>query len=210
MDVCRNRPLDAAERAADEPALAAFVASLRAPPTRDEPVEPVLAHRLLMGVATDAFIVARVRAAYAGAATAPSAGYVYVFADAAEPGLLKIGRTTKWPFERLAEWRSELGLDRRSRAALDGAVQYTDDDGGPPRASARLTLLFAYPCADQVLAEAVVFALLYCERLVLRVNRRTQRELLENFAITDLAALKLLIAAVTRHVTYAVRGPAAR
>jgi hypothetical protein len=209
---CRNRVLSAAERAADAPALAALVAELRAPPlTEREPVPPDRAARLLLGLELDPFLVASIVRTYARTFEGDGPGYVYVFADAAEADarVLKIGRTRNAPDERLSQWRAELGLDRRRRRALDGARVYVADADGVESTTPRLTQLFAYPSAAAALAEAVVHTVLYCERVRGRVNRRRQRELVEYFrAGADLAALKLLVQAVTRHVTYVVQARA--
>lgn len=149
------------------------------------PTAPALAYQILFAEIPDPWIVGRVQALYTERATSYprprlKTGWIYVFRDNRNnPGEIKLGLTRqKSPDHRLRQWRRELG----------------DTDG------TALSMLFAVPTLDPVLAEAVLHALLWCNQLTGRINRLTDRQLVEYFFIQDVASLRYLCRAVARHI----------
>jgi len=179
---CANTPLEA-DWAMQ--ALVELEAELSRPPLAlVEPARPLVAYTILFGEVPNIGIQRRVRAAYAAVSRRPhrraERGYVYAFRDVrdGDSAIVKIGSTIHVR-RRISEWRKSLGA--------------RDDE---------LALLFSSSTEDVRLAEQLVHNLLYCQWLPKRVRVDTGAPLLEYFAVENLDALRLLIAAVTRHVTW--------
>jgi hypothetical protein len=108
-----------------------------------------------------------------------AAGWIYIFHDIADPpDVLKIGRTTALPEQRLAEWEKELA----------------------PEPGRSLTLLSAYRTVANRLAERVLQELFTCEHIEKRVNPVTGRRLTEFYQIDNLMTTKLIVREVLRSV----------
>ena len=179
---CVNEPLRA-DWAGD--ALVELARELALPPRPGvEPVRPLVAYTILFGRVPNIGIQRRVRAAYSYVSRRPrrrvERGYVYAFRDVrdGDSAIVKIGSTIHVR-RRIAEWRASLGA--------------RDDE---------LALLFTKKSDDVRLAEQLVHTVLYCEWLPKRVRADTGAALLEYFRVENLDALRLLLAAVTRHVTW--------
>lgn len=150
------------------------------------PTQPAAAYKALFAEILDPWIVGRIQGLYMERANMfqpvrrQSRGWIYVFRDVRNgPNEIKLGLTRqKTPEQRLAQWRRELG----------------DGDG------TALSMLFAVPTTEPVLAEAILHLLLWCRQLVGRINRLTDRQLVEFFYVEDVVSLRYLCRAVARHV----------
>ncbi len=99
-------------------------------------------------------------------------GYIYCFHDIGDPpNVLKIGRTSRTPEQRLREWERELA----------------------PEPGKSLHLLFAYPTKHNQFAERVVHETLRCENVVNRLNPLTGDELEEFYTIENVMALSIFV-----------------
>ena len=158
-----------------------------------EVTHPLEAFSILFGLRADEYIVRAVNEMYAAESRRVRAiedrhiavQWVYAFHDARDRrrNAIKIGGTQlRDPHERISQWARVLSSDTEERAPL--------------------VLLYAYPTFSYRLAESVVHSLLSEVRLPLRVNRLSNRALVEYFAIDDFVALSYLIKVVTRHVDY--------
>lgn len=87
--------------------------------------------------------------------------------------IVKLGKTTRKPEQRIAEWESDLS----------------------PEPGTSIRLLFAFPTLFTSFAESLVHRTLYCEWLPKRVNIHNGRRLTEFFKIreADLLALRLFV-----------------
>ena len=188
---CRNRPVTSAE---DVRMVALAREVLIKQITREDavrtwrktgvwPASPVAAYTALFGEHLDPYLVGLVQQVYARAAQMPAAkrraGHVYVFQDRRDPAdVVKIGATSHASAEhRIQQWRVELGA--------------ADDD---------IVMLWSLPCADAILAEAVLHTLLWCQQASARINRLSNRRLVEYFVVRDRIALRFLCRVVCRHV----------
>jgi len=151
---------------------------------------PLEAFSILFGVRADSFIVNSIVDLYKTVAKVKATlqqqqqQWVYVFHDARDPpSVVKIGGTRLHnPQDRIAQWAQTLSAPGESRAPL--------------------TMLFAYPTYSYRLAESIVHTLLMEVRIPRRINRLSNRSLVEYFTVPDFVALAYLIKSVTRHVDY--------
>lgn len=125
--------------------------------------------------------VARGRRSEATGGTTDFPGFIYCFwnEDDEQPSsnpqmiIVKLGKTTRKPEQRIAEWESDLS----------------------PEPGTSIRLLFAFPTLFVSFAESLVHRTLYCEWLPKRVNIHNGRRLTEFFKIreADLLALRLFV-----------------
>lgn len=185
---CSNRPLDV--RAINElrAHLIDGLSTYSGVKVREviEPVQPIGAYALLFAESPNIGIQRRVSRAYSEALSRlPERGWVYVFRDVRDGDIriVKIGSTVGPVRRRISQWRRELGAQRDELSAL-----------------------FSVETRDVRLAETVVHRLLFCQWLPKRINLETGRRLVEYFSVAQLPQLRLLVAAVARHVDwYALR-----
>ena len=186
-DALCNRLLSAQELIDLAPRLAQLERELNAHNrSDDEPLDPISAYIYLFRAVPDPYIEGSIERLYASRARKGShklrAGYVYVFwARKDGPNIVKIGSTEHRPDRRVATWRRELGA--------------TFND---------IVLLFAFQAHSALFSERVLHELLRCERVSNRINRRTQRRLVEYFHIVDVHALRNLCKLVIDHTNWFV------
>lgn len=153
-----------------------FVADPRQtlPPPQQRP-DPVSIYQVAFGEQVDRRVVENVRRLFKNVANSEQRdrpGYIYCFHDIGDPPtVLKVGRTSRKPEERLAEWENDLA----------------------PEPGRSIILLFAYPTSCNKLAERVVHELLRCRRIHNRFNPVTGDELIEFFTIDNALALSIFI-----------------
>lgn len=103
----------------------------------------------------------------------PEKGYIYVFHDLADDAdIVKIGKTTQTPEERIKQWEAVLS----------------------PEPGRNIRILCAYPTSDASLAELVIHSVMFCERITNRINPQTSSQLVEFYRYHNLMALKKFIA----------------
>lgn len=152
-----------------------------------EPISPLGAYTILFNEVPSPAIRHRVGTLYSRRSRVHDRGarrgYVYVFRDRRDrpATLVKIGSTSNTR-RRMRQWRAALGA--------------TDDD---------LRLLFSFETRHKLMAELVVHALLSCQHDTARFNRITNERATEYFDVADWRALRQLVAAVTRHVSWWTR-----
>ncbi len=106
-------------------------------------------------------------------------GFIYCFHDLADPAnVLKIGRTSRRPEQRRAEWERELA----------------------PGTGKSVRLLFAYAADCNEFAESVVHEVLRCEHIANRINPLTRKELTEFFSISNVMAASIFVRETLRYV----------
>lgn len=99
-------------------------------------------------------------------------GYVYCFHELSDaPDILKIGRTSRTPPERIAEWERELS----------------------PHEGLSVKLLFAHRTTSNKFAERIVQELLRCEHIVNRINPVTGDELVEFYRLDNVMAANVFV-----------------
>lgn len=160
------------------------------PPTKLS--DPAVVFQVAFNKQADARIVARVRQKFAakkrelegGGSGAEqesrdAPGYIYCFHDIGDqPNVLKIGRTSRTPEERLAEWERELA----------------------PESGQSLIMLFAYHTDCNEFAEDIIHDLLSCRQIHNRINPNTGGELVEFFTIDNALALSIFIRETLRFI----------
>src|SRR6056297_1260879 len=147
---------------------------------------PVDNFMVALGLQPDERLRARVQDIFAAAGAALLAnsvrcerGYIYVFHDSGDPAnIVKIGRTSRTPGQRLAEWERQLA----------------------PEPGKSLRLLSAYPTRANRIAERVVQELLRCQRVENRINPLDNRQLDEFYRIDNVLALALFVRETLRYV----------
>ena len=106
-------------------------------------------------------------------------GYIYVFHDIGDPNtVLKVGRTSRTPTKRLAEWEKQLA----------------------PEAGKSIVLLTAYATCANRIAERVIHELLRCSRVSNRINPLDNNELEEFFEIENVLALALFVRGTINYI----------
>ena len=197
---CRNRPItsetEARRIAWEREALIKQVTSEDAVRvgrnTGVWPASPIAAYTVLFGEYLDPYLINLVQQLYERAARMPlerrREGHIYVFHDRRDAqDVVKIGATSQPSVERrIGQWREQL------RAAEHDIV-----------------MLWSLPCADAILAEAVLHTLFWCQQASARINRLTNRRLVEYFIISDRIALRFLCRVVCRHVNVVIAGAGA-
>lgn len=148
-----------------------------------EPTRPDVAYKLLFSEELHINIRRRIREAYMLVNEMPNRrvedGYIYVFRDVRnELHVVKIGSTVNVR-RRIQEWRTALGA--------------TEEE---------LSLLFSAKSSDVRLAEAIMHIILHCQWLPKMERIDTGRPLLEYFRVPNRHALRLLLEAVARHVSW--------
>lgn len=157
----------------------------------DEIISPVDVYMIITMTAPDPRVRQRIQRLFNEAAAdivnrrdqSEKSGWIYIFHDAADPpNVLKIGRTTTTPTERLGQWENQLS----------------------PEPGKNLTLIGAYQTIANRLAERVLQELLTCEHIEKRINPVDGRRLTEFYTLSNIMTTKLLVRNVLRSVNHFV------
>lgn len=138
--------------------------------------DPFSSFAILFGEVVPLPIVRKVQTLYATLQHS-FRGYLYCFRDTRDPAnIYKVGKTTKQPAKRIAEWRRDLAAD-----------------------ATQLFLVAYAPCHNCTLGELTMFALLTLYRKR-RYNLLSYRELTEYVEVDSEQNLTTLLHAVAWHV----------